>query len=104
MGYEKNSDAVFKAISDETRRSILVELSRRPMPVHEVAACFDVSRPAISKHLRVLADAGLVRARRDGKQNVYETEPAGLREVTDWANQFWSKRLSVLKQLAERKT
>ena len=97
------ADDVFKAISDETRRSIIVALSERPMAVHEVASLFEVSRPAVSKHLKVLLDAGLISSERSGKNNVYRLNRTGLEDVFTWLNQMWPDRLQELKRLAERK-
>lgn len=96
-------DSVFRAIADGTRRAIIDALAERPLPVHEVAARFEISRPAVSKHLRVLADAGVVRAVRVGKENVYALDTASLTEVRDWLARFWAQRLTTLKDLAERK-
>ena len=96
-------DGVFKAISDPTRREILVALAASPLPVQAVAARFAISRPAVSKHLRVLSEAGLVRATRAGKSNVYELREEPLGEVADWLSRFWSGRLQTLKALSERK-
>lgn len=96
-------DLVFKAVADGTRRDIIAALAERPLPVHELAARFAVTRPAISKHLRILGEAGLVRASRSGKENVYRLDEAPLRELAEWLGRFWSGRLQSLKQLAERK-
>lgn len=93
---------VFSAIADETRREIVLGLSKRPMAVHEIADRFDISRPAISKHLRVLMESGLVTARRTGKENVYDLRPEAFQEVADWLSLFWSARLHLLKRLAEK--
>lgn len=98
-----NDDAVFKAIADPTRREILTSLAVHPLPVQAVAARFSISRPAVSKHLRVLSDAGLVRANRTGKENVYELCQEPLDQVIEWLSRFWSGRLQTLKALAERK-
>ena len=97
------SDLVFKAIADDTRRQIIAALADGPLPVHEVAARFSVSRPAVSKHLRVLNEAGLVRVARSGKENLYALNAAPLEEVLDWLTRFWSDRLALLKALSERK-
>ena len=96
-------DAVFKALADPTRREILVSLAIKPLPVQAVAAGFAISRPAVSKHLRVLSDAGLVRASRAGKENVYTLCEEPLEQVADWLSRFWSGRLQTLKAIAERK-
>src|SRR3954467_13046465 len=92
----------FRAIADPTRRAILSALSARPMAVHEIAERFEVSRPAISKHLRVLGEAHLVAARRAGKENVYELRAEAFAPVARWLNGFWAGRLDLLKQMAER--
>jgi DNA-binding transcriptional ArsR family regulator len=97
-------DSVFKAVADGTRRDIIAALAEGPLPVHALAARFAVTRPAISKHLRILGEAGLVRASRSGKENVYRLDEAPLRELAEWLGRFWSGRLLTLKQLAERKT
>ena len=94
----------FLAVADPTRRAILDRLRRGEAPVAELAAGFDVSRPAVSRHLRVLRDARLVRERRggdDGRQRVYELTPAPLREVAQWAmnyQAFWPANLASLKR------
>jgi DNA-binding transcriptional ArsR family regulator len=98
----------FHAVADPTRRAILDRLRRGEAPVAELAAGFDVSRPAISKHLRVLRDARLVRERRggsDGRQRVYRLTAAPLRDVARWAQEyqeFWPANLANLKRHVER--
>jgi DNA-binding transcriptional ArsR family regulator len=104
MGYSMPRDQVFKALADPVRRQILVALEERPLAVFSISSRFAVSRPAISKHLRVLSDAGLVSARRSGKENLYSLEPDALQEVVAWLNQMWGSRLKLLKKLAERAT
>ncbi len=104
MGLPVATDEVFKALADGTRRAIIQALAERPMAVHEVASLFAISRPAVSRHLRVLDEAGLVKARRAGKENRYELRSEQLGEVMDWLGRFWSGRLQTLKSLAERTT
>src|SRR4051812_40010291 len=94
----------FRAIADPTRRAILGALKARPMAVHEIAERFDISRPAISKHLRVLGEAGLVVASRAGKENLYELRAAAFAPVAEWLGGFWAGRLDLLKSMAERRT
>lgn len=96
-------DLVFKAVADGTRRDIIAALAEGPLPVHILAARFAVTRPAVSKHLRILGEAGLVRASRSGKENIYRLDETPLRELAEWLGRFWSGRLDSLKQLAERK-
>jgi DNA-binding transcriptional ArsR family regulator len=98
----------FLAVADPTRRAILDRLRAGEAPVTQLAAAFDMSRPAVSRHLRVLRDARLVRERRggeDGRQRIYELTPSPLREVTQWAEGytvFWRDGLSRLKRHVAR--
>lgn len=96
-------DPVFRALADGTRRSIIDALFAGPLPVHELALQFSITRPAVSKHLRILGEAGLVRSRRSGKENIYQLEAEPLQDVLDWLSRFWGSRLLTLKNLAERK-
>jgi DNA-binding transcriptional ArsR family regulator len=89
------------AIADPIRRRVL-ELARdREVPAGELAADFSVSRPAVSRHLRVLRDANLVTERRVGRQRLYRANPEALAELREWLDGYWSGRLAALKQLAE---
>jgi DNA-binding transcriptional ArsR family regulator len=90
------------ALGNPTRREILVELRRSPLPVGALAERFSVSRPAISRHLRVLQDAGLVVPSERGAQNVYAIRLQGFREVQEFIDSFWDLALSQLEQLARR--
>ena len=92
---------VFAALADPTRREILRTLRRGRAPVHELAARFAISRPAVSKHLAVLRASGLVREMRAGRENVYELERARLSAAHGWLSAFWRDRLARLKALAE---
>lgn len=98
----------FLAVADPTRRAILDQLRASDAPVAQLAAAFEMSRPAVSRHLRVLRDARLVRERRggeDGRQRIYQLTPGPLREVAQWAegyNVFWRDGLSRLKCHVER--
>ena len=96
--------AVFSAIADPTRRAILDALRGQERSAGEIAALFPVSRPAISRHLRVLRGAGLVRERRMARSRMYLLDPAPLREVERWMahyRTFWAARLHGLRQLVE---
>jgi DNA-binding transcriptional ArsR family regulator len=99
----------FTAVADPTRRAILDRLRAGAAPVVEIAAGFSMSRPAVSRHLRVLRDARLVRERRggtDGRQRIYQLDAAPLKEVARWAEAyapFWSANLASLKRHLERK-
>lgn len=95
---------VFKAIADPTRRAILDRLRAGPVPVNALAADFQQSRPAISKHLRVLRDASLVSERRAGRERLYQLEPRRLQPVASWLEgyrAFWLGSLNNLKKYLE---
>ena len=90
---------VLSAVSDPTRRAILARLSRGPARVTDVALPFDMSLNAVSKHLKVLEGAGLVRRVRRGREHTLELDAAPLREVARWAHRYapvWSERLDRL--------
>ena len=84
----KFSDA-FLAIADPNRRYLLEELRRGPKTVNELAAGLPVSRPAVSQHLKVLLDAGLVNAKAEGTRRVYTVCSAGFLRLNIWLDQFW---------------
>ena len=94
----------FLAVADPTRRAILDRLRDGDAPVAQLAAGFDMTRPAISRHLRVLREARLVRERRggeDGRQRIYQLTPGPMREVARWAQSyeiFWQDSLARLKR------
>lgn len=93
------SDAVFRAIADPTRREMLELLRERERTVQELAAPFAMSQPAVSQHLAVLRDSGLVSSRRDGRNRVYRIEPERLKAVDDWVEHyrhFWTEKLWAL--------
>jgi DNA-binding transcriptional ArsR family regulator len=90
------------ALGNPVRREILIELRRTPMPVGALAERFSVSRPAISRHLRVLQDAGLVTPSERGTQNVYAIRVQGFRSVQQFIDSFWDVALSQLEELAQR--
>jgi DNA-binding transcriptional ArsR family regulator len=77
------------ALADQRRRAIFELLRAGPRTVGEIAETQPVSRPAVSQHLKVLADAGLVRARPQGTRRLYEVRTAGLMELRDWIDGFW---------------
>jgi DNA-binding transcriptional ArsR family regulator len=90
------------ALGNPVRRRILIELRRTPMPVGALAERFSISRPAISRHLRVLQDAGLVMPNERGAQNVYAIRVQGFRQVQEFIDSFWDVALSRLEELARR--
>jgi DNA-binding transcriptional ArsR family regulator len=89
------------AIADPIRRRVLELVRDREVPAGEIAAHFSVSRPAVSRHLRVLREAGLVHERREGKLRLYRGDPAPLDELRLWLEGYWAGRLDALKTLAE---
>jgi DNA-binding transcriptional ArsR family regulator len=91
------------ALGDRTRRAVFEQLRAGPKSVGELAAGLPVSRPAVSQHLRVLKDAGLVSERREGTRRIYELSPIGLVELRDYFDQFWSQALDAYKEAVERK-
>jgi DNA-binding transcriptional ArsR family regulator len=100
----KTTEAAFQALADPTRRAVLDLLRRGSQPAGQIASAFPVSRPAISKHLRLLRRAHLVREHREGRHRVYQLNPEPLRAVDSWIEQyrvFWSASLTNLKAFVE---
>jgi|SRR5581483_3786819 len=91
------------ALGDGTRREIMERLRRGPRPVGELAAELPISRPAVSQHLRVLKEAGLVTERRDGTRRIYGVEPKAIAELRAYFDSFWEQALAGFKQAAEQK-
>jgi DNA-binding transcriptional ArsR family regulator len=90
------------AIADPIRRRVLELVRDDELPAGVLAERFDVSRPAVSRHLRVLREAGLVVERREGRQRLYRANLDPLAELRDWLDDFWSGRLAALRNLAEK--
>ena len=95
-------DAALKAIAEPKRRRILRLVRDDELSAGEIASHFDISWPAVSQHLGVLKEAGLVDERRDGVRRLYRARPEGLTELQAFLDQFWSDRLTALKREAER--
>jgi DNA-binding transcriptional ArsR family regulator len=95
-------EAVAKAIAARRRRQILSLVRDDELSAGEIASHFDVSRPAVSQHLNVLKEAGLVSERRNGTKRLYRAQPEGLAELRAFLEQFWGDRLEALKREAER--
>jgi DNA-binding transcriptional ArsR family regulator len=93
----------FSALADPTRRAIFERLARGPSAVGDLAREFPVSRPAVSQHLRVLKDAGLVTDRRDGNRRLYAVDPHGVEAMRAYFDTFWSDALAAFQKAAERK-
>jgi len=104
---QATNEAIWVALADPTRRAIVERLSRGPTRVTDVAAPFDMSLNAVSKHIKVLEAARLIRRTREGREHTLELDPKPLREIARWASdveRFWSGRLDRLEQFfAEKK-
>ena len=95
-------DTALRAIADPRRREILALIQGRELAAGEIAARFDVTRPAISQHLAVLRDAGLVTERRAGTRRLYRARPSGSAELRAWLEAFWDDGLARLRDAAEQ--
>jgi DNA-binding transcriptional ArsR family regulator len=100
--YDAGMDSALRALAEPTRREILRLVRDRERTSGEIAAHFDVTRPAVSQHLRALEEAKLVTVRRDGTRRWYRARPEGLREVHRWIESMWRDGLHDLKRAAER--
>jgi DNA-binding transcriptional ArsR family regulator len=92
----------FAALADPTRREVFERLAAGPRAVGDLARELPVSRPAVSQHLRVLKEAGLVSDRPDGARRVYRIDPQGLGQMRAWLDQFWDRALDAFKAEVER--
>ena len=95
-------DAVARAVAEPTRREILSLVRDQERTVTDIAEHFDITRPAISQHLRVLAEAELVDVRNEGTRRYYSARPEGLGELRDWMAGFWTNALQTLAIEVER--
>ena len=103
----KTAGAVFEAIADPTRRALLDLLARNELSVNDMVEKYNVTQPAVSHHLRILRDAGLVKNRRAGRQRLYRMHGRPLREVYDWVahyERFWTEKLDALGEHLRRKS
>jgi DNA-binding transcriptional ArsR family regulator len=100
-----SSSDVFNAIAEPQRRAILEFLAGDERPVGDIVDALELAQPSVSKHLRVLRDVGLVRARRDGRRVMYRTNATGLKPLHEWAatfERYWKTQLHRIKERAER--
>ena len=88
--------SAFEALADPTRRRIVELVSEGERSAGEIASAFAISRPGVSKHLRVLREHGVIRSRSDGTRRMYSLEGEGLVELDDWIRRFWTNRLDAL--------
>jgi DNA-binding transcriptional ArsR family regulator len=97
-------DGGFGALGDRTRRAIVLCLAERPQAVGELAAALPLSRPAVSQHLKVLKDAGLVADRAEGTRRIYRLNEAGVAALRDQLDTFWRRALAGYQDVAEQPT
>ncbi|WP_240755169.1 metalloregulator ArsR/SmtB family transcription factor [Pedobacter sp. SYP-B3415] len=96
---------VFQAIADPTRRAIIGMLATQTMNLNHVAAAFDISRPAISKHIKILSECGLVTISRKGRERICRADLGQLHDVAEWVNQYqkmWNTKLDALGSFLEQ--
>ena len=97
--------AVFKAIADPTRRAIISMLAGKDLTVNQIAAEFEMSRPAVAKHLGILEEGEIISVRREGRERYNHLQPERLKVALDWLNyfsQYWDDKLAKLKEEVER--
>ena len=95
---------IFRAIADPTRRSIMSMLATGEHSLGEIASHYEMTRPAVTKHLKILEQGGLIRVRAEGRQRLHALQPEALQPVSDWLSffsQFWDEKLETLKQAVE---
>jgi DNA-binding transcriptional ArsR family regulator len=97
-----NASRAFAALGDPTRRRLFERLSRRPLAVGELARAMPVSRPAVSQHLQVLKQAGLVTVQRRGTRRLYRVAPAGVQAMRAYLDRFWDQALAAFQAYVER--
>lgn len=98
----RQATAALRALGDDTRRQIFDELSMGPRSVTELASGLEVTRPAVSQHLKVLKEAGLVTDRAEGRARIYQIDPHGLAAVRMWLDQHWARAFVNFTEYAEQ--
>lgn len=101
MNYQESSARVLDALGDPTRRAVLEVLAGGPKPVGDIARHLPVSRPAVSQHLRVLKEAGLVRDRKEGTRRLYRVDAEGLQALRAYLERYWDVALASFKDHVE---
>jgi DNA-binding transcriptional ArsR family regulator len=101
MAYGRTALDNFAALGDPTRRAIFERVAWRPSAVGDLARGLPVSRPAVSQHLRVLKEAGLVRESRDGTRRIYRIDPRGIAAMREWLDTLWVSALDAFKNFAD---
>lgn len=100
MAYRKNALASLSALGDPTRREIFERIADKPRPVGDLARGLPVSRPAVSQHLKVLREAGLVREVIQGTRRIYHVDPRGVGAMREWLDRHWQDALAAFQQYA----
>jgi DNA-binding transcriptional ArsR family regulator len=100
MAYQRSR---ISELADPTRRTIFERVAGRPSAVGELAGDLPISRPAVSQHLKVLKDAGLVIDEPDGARRIYRVDPEGVDALRAYLDQFWNQALTAFKRIAEQK-
>jgi DNA-binding transcriptional ArsR family regulator len=106
MRSQRDVQPVFRALADPTRRAIIAMLAEGERPIAEIAAAFDMTRPAIAKHLAVLREGRLIDVEPRGRKRINRLNPRALRTAADWLNHldvFWDERLAALRAVVENK-
>jgi DNA-binding transcriptional ArsR family regulator len=93
--------SALQALGDPTRLAVFEQIARRPRAVGELAQELPVTRPAVSQHLKVLKEAGLVTDRAEGARRIYHVNPSGVEAIRHWLDGFWDETLAAFKQAAE---
>lgn len=96
---------VFRALADPTRRAIVTMLADGARPIGDIAGAFEMTRPAVAKHLVILRQGGLVTVEVQGRKRINKLNPDGLKDAADWLNhfdRFWDEKLAKLKQIVEK--
>jgi DNA-binding transcriptional ArsR family regulator len=102
MANSSRAYAVFDALGDSTRRQIFERVAQRPAAVGELASGLPVSRPAVSQHLRVLKEAGLVTETPDGTRRIYRIDPRGIAAMREWLDARWGTALDAFKDFVDQ--
>ena len=99
-----NAQPVFRALADPTRRAIINMLADGDRPIAEIAAAFDMTRPAVAKHLAILREGGVIAVEAKGRERIHRLNPQALKTAADWLSyfdRFWDDRLAKLKKVVE---
>lgn len=104
MATYRNEDGGWDVLGDPTRRTIVLQLAQRPQAVVDLASTLPISRPAVSQHLKVLKDAGLVAEHAEGTRRIYHLNEAGLSALRDQLDTFWNRALSNYQDVIEDST